>query len=1110
MRLRPVSSLASVVVVASLALLAAPAAKAQVSARMFRQPDVSATEIAFVYAGDIWIVPKTGGAAQRLSSPRGEESFPRFSPDGTKIAFSADYDGNQDVYVVDAHGGEPLRVTHHPMADRIVDWYPDGRSLLVATAMASGRQRYSQFYKVPATGGLPERLPVPYAEFGAISPDGRTLAYMPMAQDFRTWKRYRGGWAPDIWTFDLQTYASERITTWEGNDAHPMWHGRTMYFLSDRDSAARNNIWAYSLETRQFREITHFTDFDITFPAVGPSDIVFEAGGRLYLLDLATEQSHEVNVTVVTDLATLRPRAERVASLIQGGTLSPTGQRAIFEARGDLFSVPAQYGPVLDITQTSGSAERYPAYSPDGQQVAYWSDRSGEYELYVRPAGGGAERKLTTYGPGYRFHPYWSPDGKKLAFVDQTMTIRVLDIESGQTARVDQARNWYFGNLDGFRPSWSADSRWLAYQRDLETQAHAIFLYDARAGRSTQVTSGYYNDTQPVFDPDGKYLYFFSNRTQRPVYSDLDNTFVYPNATTIVAVALRRDVPSPLAPRNDAEGTRNDSAATPPVTPPAAAPARGGRGTAAPAAAGTPVVPPKPPAAVEIDTAGFEQRAVVLPITGGNFAELYAVSGKVVYRKTPTAGSTDTKTPIMYYDLKEREEKTVVPDADGFQMTYDGKKLGVSQEHRYYIIDLKADQKLDKPLRIAEMEMTVDPRAEWRQIFNDVWRVERDFFYDPNMHGVDWAAMRERYGRLIGDAVTRWDVNFVIGELISELSSSHTYRGGGDLEPAPERAVGLLGVDWGLENGAFRIAHIVDGGAWDSEARSPLARPGVNVHEGDYVLAVNGIPMDVTKDPWAAFEGLAGVAVDLTVNDRPTPEGARHVVVETLRDETRLRTLAWMEGNRRRVEQATNGRVGYIYVPSTGIDGQTELERQFIAQFTKDALIIDERWNSGGQIPDRFIEMLNRPVLGYWAVRDGADWRWPPAAHFGPEVMLINGWSGSGGDAFPYFFREKGLGPLIGQRTWGGLIGITGAPPLMDGGSVTVPTFRLYSPTGEWFPEGVGVAPDIAVVDDPTQLARGTDPQLERAIQECLRQLQEHAVTPPRRPAYENRMPRRP
>jgi tricorn protease len=1115
MRPRLSSTVVGFLVALATVAAAAPAA-AQVSARMFRQPDVSATEIAFVYAGDIWIVAKTGGAAQRLTSPRGEEQFPRFSPDGSRIAYSANYDGNTDVYVVDAHGGEPVRVTHHPMADRIVDWYPDGRNLLIATAMEAGRQRYNQFFKVPATGGLPERLPVPYAEFGAISPDGRTLAYMPMAQDFRTWKRYRGGWAPDIWTFDLQTYASQNITNSEGNDAHPMWHGRTMYFLSDRDSAQRNNIWAYDLDTRQSRAVTHFTDFDITFPAAGPSDIVFEAGGRLYLLDLGTGQTREVNVSVFTDLATLRPRAERVSTLVQTATLSPTGQRAILEARGDLFSVPAQHGAVVDLTQSTAFAERYPAYSPDGLQVAYWSDRSGEYELYVRPAAGGAERKLTAYGPGFRYRPTWSPDGKKLAFVDQTMTIRVFDTETAQTARVDQGLYWFHGNLQGFRPSWSADSRWLAYSRDLPNRNDAIFLYDTRAGRAQQVTAGYYDDRSPVFDPDGKYLYFLSSRTLRPVYSDYGNTWIYPNTTNLVAVALRPDVPSPLAPRNDVEGARSDSAAAQPGAPPAGgaarpaqAPAHGGRQpAAAPAAPAVAPAAAKPPAPVEIDTAGFERRVVVLPPTAGNYAELFAVSGKIVFRRRPAAGSGETRTPVVTYDLKEREEKTILLDADGFEVSFDGKKLFVVNERLYYIIDLKPDQKLDKPLRTAEMEMTVDPRAEWRQMFNDTWRIFRDYFYDSGMHGVDWAGARERYGRLLGDAVTRWDVQFVLGEMIAELNSSHTYRSGGDFEAAPERAVGLLGVDWRLENGAYRIAHIVDGAGWDSEARSPLAQPGVAVHEGDYVLAVNGVPMDVTKDPWAAFEGLGGVAVELTVNDRPTPEGARRAVVETLREEGRLRHLQWIEANRRRVDQASNGRVGYIYVPSTGQDGQTELVRQFEAQMTKDALIIDERWNSGGQIPDRFIELLNRKPLVFWSVRDGRDWQWPPEGNFGPKVMLINGWSGSGGDAFPYYFREAGLGPLIGQRTWGGLIGITGAPTLVDGGTISVPTFRQYSIRGEWFPEGVGVAPDIAVVDDPTQLARGTDPQLERAIQEAMRLLQERPFVPPQRPARENRTPR--
>jgi tricorn protease len=1086
-------------------------AHAQVGARLFRYPDVSATTITFVYGGDIWVVPKTGGTASRLTTPPGEETFPRFSPDGARIAYTANYDGNQDVYVIPVTGGVPVRVTHHPMADRLVDWYPDGRALLVATSMASGRQRYSQFYKVSPAGGLPERLPVPYGEFGALSADGRYLAYTPMSQDFRTWKRYRGGWKADIWLFDLQTLASENLTHNDVNDAQPMWHGRTLYFLSDRDSAQRNNIWAYDLDSKQTRELTHFTDFDITFPAIGPSDIVFQAGGRLYLLDLAAEQTHEVPVTVVTDLETLKPRVARADSFIQNTTVSPTGQRVILEGRGDLFSLPAEHGPVLNLTQSSGVAERYPSWSPDGKTVAYWSDRSGEYELYVRPAdGSGPERKLTSYGPGFRYRPTWSPDGKKLAFVDQAMAIRIVDAETGRSTDVDRAHWWYEGNLEAFRPSWSADSRWLAYSRDLvDRGSQAIFLFDTRSGQVRQATSGYYNDALPVFDPDGKYLYFLSNRTLRPVYSDIDDSWVYANTTNIAAVPLRADVPSPLAPRNDAEGAKADSAAgagaagQPPAAAPSAARGRNAR-TAAPDTAKK-----SPPAPVEIDTAGFEGRLVLLPPAAGNYGELFAASGKVVYRRAPVAGSADQKSPVVYYDLKEREEKTVLAEADGFELSADGKKLLVVKDHQYAIVDLKADVKFEHPLRTAEMVATVDPRAEWRQIFADVWRLYRDFFYDRAMHGVDWNGMRERYGRVIDDAVTRWDVNFVIGELISELNSSHTYRGGGVLQAERRLGVGMLGVDWALDRGAYRIAHIVRGAAWDNEARSPLAESGINVHEGDFVLAVNGVPVDTSADPWAAFAGLADRDVQLTVNDRPTLQGARTVVVRTLSDETRLRNLEWIEANRRHVDSVSGGRVGYIYVPSTGIDGQTELERQFQFQFTKDALIVDERWNSGGQIPDRFVELLSRPPLAFFAVRDGHDWQFPPVAHFGPKVMLINGWSGSGGDAFPFFFKEAGLGPLIGTRTWGGLIGISGNPPLVDGGGITIPTFRQYDPRGQWFPEGHGVEPDIQVVDDPTQLAHGVDPQLDRGIQEALRLLAQKPSPWPQRPGAESRVPGR-
>lgn len=1070
---------------------------AQIDARMFRYPDVSATHITFVYAGDIWIVPKEGGLANRLSSPEGEESFPRFSPDGRYIAFSGNYEGNTDIYLIPALGGPPRRLTYHPMADRMLDWYPDGKSILFATPRTSGRQRFNQLYRISVDGGLPEKLPVPYGEFGSISPDGRTLAYMPRTRDFRTWKRYRGGWAPDIWLFDLKNYESRNLTRHEANDAHPMWHGKILYFLSDRGPHQRYNLWAYDPQSDTFRQVTHFKDQDIHFPAIGPQDIVFEAGGQLYRMDLATEKLHEVHVQVVTDLASVYPRTEKVDRYIQNAHISPHGKRAVFEARGEIFTVPAEHGPVLNLTRSSAVAERYPAWSPDGKWVAYWSDRSGEYELTLRRSdGSGDERKITSLGPGFRYQPYWSPDSKKLAFVDKAMVIQILDVESGKITRVDKGLWMYQGALNAFRVSWSADSRWLAYSRGLDNRHGAIFLFDTRSGQRFQVTSGYYSDAQPVFDPEGNYLYYLSDRTLQPVYSDLDNTWIYPNTTNIIAVALRKDVASPLAPRNEQEIDGGEAATKESEKQKSQKEKESSEGEAE-----------STPQPVDIDIAGFEERAVILPPKAGKYTGLQAVKGKVLYLRLPRTGSDEEKSPLVYYDLEEREEKVILEDVDDYRLSADGKKLLVRKERRYAIVDVKPNQKFEKPLRTGEMEMTIEPRQEWKQLFTDAWRFERDFFYDANMHGVDWQAMRQRYGRLIDDAVTRWDVNYVIGELIAELNASHTYRSGGDQEEPKQRAVGLLGVDWKLENGSYRIARIIRGAPWDVEMRSPLDQPGVDIREGDYVLAVNGVPLDPTKEPYAAFEGLADKTVVLTVNNRPSMEGARNVVVKTLQSEARLRHLAWIERNRQTVDSLSRGRVGYIYVRSTGIDGQTELVRQFMAQYTKDALIIDERFNSGGQIPDRFIELLNRPALSFWAVRDGKDWQWPPVAHFGPKVMLINGWSGSGGDAFPYYFKKAGLGPLIGTRTWGGLIGITGAPPLIDGGRVTVPTFRMYSTEGEWFPEGHGVDPDIEVIDDPTLMARGRDPQLERAVQEALRLLETNPPVHPRRPPYEKRVP---
>ncbi len=1059
--------------------------QAQVNARMLQYPDVSHDKITFEYAGDIWVVAKKGGVAHRLSSPKGAEYLPKFSPDGKTIAFSGNYDGNIDVFVIPTEGGIPKRLTNHPLTDRLLDWAPDGKHLLFASSRKSGRQRYNQIYEISVDGGLPRRLPVPYGEFGTLSPDGEWIAYTPRTRLFRTWKRYRGGMATDIYLFNLQTFESENITNEPANDELPMWHGDKIYFLSDRGKNERFNIWSYDLKTKKFEQITFFENYDVHFPSMGPEDIVFEAAGKLYLYNFALGKYHQVKIKVVTDNITLLPVKKKVNKYIKNATISPHGKRVIVEARGELFSLPAKKGPVYDITNSSGVAERFPAFSPDGKKVAFWSDKTGEYELTVVDLKNPRQqRTLTNTKEKFKYNLYWSPDGKKIAFVDNAMRIRYYDFDKEEIIDVDKGLYMYEGELENFRVSWSKDSRWLAYARGLDNQHRAIFIYDTENGVRRQVTSGFYSDSQPSFDPNGKYLYYLTQRTFRPLYSSVDNTFIYPNATNIAIVPLTEKIASPFLPQNDTVEVKKEKKSKKDK--------KKKEGEIA---------------EVKIDFEGFERRAELIGIPPGNYGNLRAAEGKPIYVRYPNTGSEKSESVIKYYDLKDKKEKTIVSGAGAFEISADGKKLLVSKGASLYIMDIKPKQKLKNKLRTSEMTMTIDPRKEWHQIFTDAWRLERDFFYDPNMHGVDWNAIRERYGKLLNDVVTRWDLNYLIGEMIGEISSSHTYRGGGDTEEAKHISVGMLGVDWAVEDGYFKVAKIIEGAPWDIVGVSPLKQPGIDFKEGEYILAVNGIPLDVSHEPYAAFEGLAFKTVELTVNDKPSFEGARKIFVKpfSITNETELRHNAWVEKNRKFVDSLSHGQVGYIYVPNTSTDGQNDLFRQFLAQIDKKGLIIDERFNSGGQIPDRFVELLNRKPLAFWAVRDGKNWQWPPYANFGPKVMLINGWSGSGGDAFPDFFRKEKIGKIVGMRTWGGLIGISGIPSLIDNGYLTVPTFRMYNPDGTWFKEGHGVDPDILVVDNPTELAKGIDPQLKRGVEEVLLEIKTTPNPYPKQPPYEKR-----
>ncbi len=811
-----------------IAFLIASISSAQINARMFQYPDVSQTQIAFAYGGDIWTVAKEGGIANKLSSPAGQEVFPRFSPDGSMIAFSGNYDGNMDIYVVPSGGGLPTRVSHHGMTDRLLDWYPDGNSLLYVSSSESGKQRFSQFYKVAKEGGMPEKLPLAYGEFGSLSPDGKKIAFTDRSRMFRTWKRYRGGTAADVWIFDLESYESKNITDNIANDELPMWSGDQIYFLSDQGVEGRFNLWLYNIKEGKNKQVTFFKDFDVHFPAIGPEEIVFEAGGKLHLYNLKTKKTNEVKIQVVTDLISIKPHNESAEKYASNMSIAPDGNRVSIEARGEVFSVPAEKGYTQNLTRTPGVAERFPAWSPNGRYIAYWSDKSGEYELTVRDLKEGSkEKKLTSLGPGFRYKLYWSPDSKKLSFVDQTMVIWIYDMEANTMNRVDQDVSLFEGGLRNWRASWSMDSQWLAYNKTLENGNSAIFIYNTVKKASKQATSGFYSDLGPTFGPDGKYLFCMTNRTFKPVYSDFDNSWSYPNATQLAVITLQADLESPLAIENDTVAIKLDEDLADKKE----------------EKKDSTDQDKKVEEIVKIDFENFERRLVVLPPKAGNMNLVAATSGKVIFQRFPNSGSTDEKANLMYFDLKERKEKTIIENVNRCQLSANGEKLLVRQENNYGIIEVKESQKLEKTLTFSEMEMTVDPRKEWEQIFLDAWRFQRDFFYDKGMHGVDWNAMKKQYGDLIQYAINRNDVNYILGELIGELNASHTYRGGGDNESPKRKAVGYLGVDWEKANGQFKIKKIIRGADWDNEVRSPLDEPGINVKEGDYILAVNGIAL---------------------------------------------------------------------------------------------------------------------------------------------------------------------------------------------------------------------------------------------------------------------------
>jgi tricorn protease len=1133
----------------------AQAGSAQVApdAVLLRTPDVSRDQICFRYDGDVWLVDKRGGEARRLSSVPGNESFPRFSPDGQSLAFMGGYEGGSDLYVLSIDGGVPRRLTHHPDSELLCDWLPGGEGLLFFSSMVSGQRRAQKLFTVPIEGGQPVELPVPFGAFGAIDPQGRRLAYTPYAySEFATWRRYQGGSASDIWILDLATQESTRVTDWPGTDSLPMWDGDRLVFLSDRGEGHRLNLWAVDLDSGAFEQLTDFRDWDVRFPAIGPEDIVFENGGRLWRYELASGESVPVEISIPADRPQLVEHSVEVSELVGGLSLGPNARRAAVEARGELFSVPVEDGVVRNLTRTDGVAERDPAWSPDGRWVAYVSDASGEYEVCVRRSDGRpfrwkdegdevVEHRLTSIGPGWKSGLSWAPDSGSLVFCTNDGSLHRLVLDSGELTTLDTSPEGQPFDVD-----WSPDSRWLAYShRHSSSRLSAVYLYDLEQGLRHEVTSGMYEDAAPCFDRGGEWLFFRSSRSFRPTYEDNGETWIYAGTQMLMAVPLRADVTNPFAPSSEEEFA--DEAAEEEPSEEAEGDAAEGHeehageadgdeheqageqaeeGEAQPAqeaeAAGAEAArkgakPDEGPEPVEIELDGFEARAIALPAEAGRFGQLAGAKGQLAYLRQEAFGGRGGGGrgggTLALLDLtkprRKISEQVVLQGVRGFGLTPKG-KVGVAlADGSFAVIDLAPGQKPERKLDLSDLEMTVEPRREWRQLVRDAGRIMRDFFYDPNMHGVDWDAIVERSVAAVDAATSREDVHWLIGEMISELNVGHAYNQPppNGLEQGPRaRRAGLLGCDWTVDQGRFRIARILRGEPGEPDGRSPLEVPGVDAREGDWLLAVNGVAPDATQDVWAAFEGLAGETVELTLCESPQADGSeRRVVVQTLRSEGGLRYRDWVARKRAEVERLSDGRVGYVHVPDTGVNGQNELVRQFMGQMHADALLVDERWNSGGQIPTRFVELLDRPRTNAWAVRHGEDWRWPPVAHVGPKAMLINYASGSGGDCFPYFFRQAGLGKLIGTRTWGGLVGMSGNPALIDGGSITVPRFAFYETDSTWGIEGWGVTPDIEVVEDPALMQDGRDPQLIAGVEQLLAELEADPPSEPQRPPYPDR-----
>lgn len=1048
----------------------------ETSAPLVQRPTVNRTHIAFVSGGDLWLVARAGGEASRLTAGQGIETDPFFSPDGTQIAFSGQYEGNLDVYVMPASGGVPRRLTWHPGEDYAVGWSHDGKRVL----FRSDRERERRLLTVPVTGGTSEMIPLPRAAYGSFSADGLQLAYMPVGfrrpmHSYDAWKRYRGGRTTYIQVARLSdSDITLRIPRENSNDSHPMWVGNTIYFLSDRAPGGTVTLYSFDQKTQSVKTVLPPGSGDIKWATAGAGAIVYEKFGEIRLYDLESKKDQAVPIRVQGDFASVRQRFVPVARQIRSATLSPTGQRAVFEAHGEIITVPAEKGDARNITQTPGVHERTPVWSPDGKWIAYWSDAKGEYNLYLREQNGmGEPRVIELQEKGFYFQPTWSPDSKNLAFTDNKLNVWVIDIEQNTQKKIDADTYYDPLGMQLMDPAWAPDSKWLAYTKKLKNQLRAVFVYSLDSGKAQQVTDGMSDALWAQFDREGKYLYFTASTNTGLTPGWLDMTSQLGRVTrSVYLIVLRKTDPSPLAPESDDEKLPEEKKPE----------------------------EKKAPVSLAIDFENIGQRILAVPIPPRDYEGLLSGKAGIIY---VSESGEQRKRTIHKFDLKSRKTDKLVEGVNEFELSGNGEKMLYRQGDRWFVAAATAPPKAGEgALKVDSIEVRIDPRAEWKQMYREVWRIQRDWFYDPKLHGLNLEAQMKKYEPYLDRVTHRSELNYLFQDMLSDITVGHLYIRGGEMPEVKGGKAGLLGADYSVENGRYRFARVYNGENWNPDLRAPLTQPGVNIATGEYLLAVNGRDVTPALDVHAYFDGSAGRQTVIKVGNDPAGAGSREVTVVPIENENGLRLLAWVEENRRKVDQLSSGRLAYVYLPDTGTSGFTYFNRYFFSQTDKEGAILDERFNGGGQAADYIIDFLRRPLMNYWTTRYGEDFTTPRGAIFGPKAMIINEFAGSGGDALPWYFRRMKIGPLIGKRTWGGLIGILGYPMLMDGGTVTAPNVAFWNPEGKWEVENAGVAPDIEVELEPKAWREGHDLQLEKAAETVMAELKRSPQPKPVRPAF--------